>query len=187
MVEACGEGMGQPPGLCINVSVVSPQADDVDLVAVGVVSAQGRVPLRGGLAALDRLLGGAIERMRTGSGLGARVGETVRIDSPAGVVARRVLLVGLGTAADLDAAALKNAGRLAVECALDLDIRTVGFSAGIHDAGIKSFSADRIAEAVAQGAREGFATRDQGGVRRLTFHLDTSRARRKQAILGARQ
>jgi hypothetical protein len=186
MVEACGDGMGQPLGLCINVSVVSPQADDVELVAVGVVSAQGGGPLRGGLAVLDRLLGGAIEQMRGGSGIGARVGETVHINGAAGVVARQVLLVGLGTAADLDVAVLENAGRLAVEHALDLDIRTVGFSPGLHDAGVKSFSADRIAQAVTQGARAGFANRDRG-VCRLTFHLQSSRARRKLAILGAQR
>jgi hypothetical protein len=180
-ISGGGEGGGE---LVLSVEVASPVVHDVDLVVVGVVAPRANEPLEGSVLELDRLLEGAIERMRVGSGAGVCAGETLCLDQASGVKARRVLLIGLGPAAALRPDALNLAGRVAVQFALDLGVDTLGFAPGLRDAGVTSLAVDEVAHAVATGAREGFASRNSGSTRRLLFSLESSAANRALALAG---
>ncbi len=173
-------------GLTIAVATASPVDHDVDLVAVGVVASRTGQPLHGTIAVLDRLLGGAIECMRVESGPNARAGDATRIDGAPGVVAPRILLVGLGPAASLGPDALAVAARVAVESAIDLGARTVGFAPGLLDAGVVLLKVDDVARAVARGAREGYDARARATPRRLDFYLESSSASRDMALRALR-
>jgi hypothetical protein len=173
--------------LTVTVEVASPVVHDVDLVAVGVIAPAANEPLEGAVEKLDRLLGGAIERMRMGGGSGVRVGETLRIDGAPGVKAPRVLLIGLGSARSLSTDALTVAGRIAVQHALDVGVRTLGFAPGLRDAGVTSLPVGDIAHAVALGAREYFAARSPATRRRLVFSIEASAANRDLAFEGIRR
>jgi hypothetical protein len=183
MNHSQADGSEDANGLIVTVEVASPVVHDVDLVAVGVVAPEADELLAGSVQQLDRLLGGTIERMRGGGGSGVRLGETLLIEGALGVKAPRVLLIGLGSAARLRSEAFAMAGRIAVQLAFDL-ASTIGFAPGVRDAGATTLPVDDIAEAVALGARGGFAARGGGSNRRLVFSLESSAANRDLALEG---
>src|SRR5690242_14108436 len=65
--------------------------------------------LAGPLAALDQALAGQIGRLREAQDVSGKLAETVTVLSPAGIRAKRLLLVGLGPAERIDDAALNKA------------------------------------------------------------------------------
>jgi len=72
-------------------------------------------PLEGALAQLDEALAGGIARLKALNDFQGKAGETAVLPAPAGLVARRLLLVGLGNVAKLSVAgwnrALQTAAR----------------------------------------------------------------------------
>lgn len=65
--------------------------------------------LSGQPAALDAALGGQIARLREAQDFTGKLAETITIPAPAGISAKRLLLVGLGTPAKLNEATLSRA------------------------------------------------------------------------------
>jgi leucyl aminopeptidase len=65
--------------------------------------------LSGALAAMDQALSGQIARLRETQDLTGKLAETVSIPSPAGIKAKRLLLVGLGPAEKISEATLYKA------------------------------------------------------------------------------
>lgn len=74
-----------------------------------IVPAVERSTLEGELATLNTALAGQIERVRDAQDFTGKSGETLTLSSPAGVPARRVLLLGLGPSDKVTVAALNRA------------------------------------------------------------------------------
>jgi leucyl aminopeptidase len=66
-------------------------------------------PLSPAVAVIESHLGGLIERLRQSGDITGKANETVPILNPTGIAARRVLAVGIGTAAALDRGSLHEA------------------------------------------------------------------------------
>jgi leucyl aminopeptidase len=86
--------------------VAKPAANAAVLVVL--IAEGGKLGSRGG--ALDKALAGALQRSLSLPRFKGKKGEIADIIVPAGTSARRVILLGLGAAQDIDALALREAG-----------------------------------------------------------------------------
>ena len=114
-------------------------------LAVGVFEGSN---LDGATAVLDRATRGAVRALLATGDFSGRYLETAVI-YPKGVRAKRVLLVGLGRAKELDAHRLRLAGAQAARRARDLGAGTLALA--LHDAA-PALGAATAARAVAEGA-----------------------------------
>jgi leucyl aminopeptidase len=121
-----------------------PATRPAGLLAVGV--AEGGTRLAGAAARLDRATRGAIAAVLSGGDFTGKAGETALV-YPRGVKAKRVLLVGLGRAAKVDASVLTNAAAEATRRARELGARTLALA--LEGAGSLDGPA---ASAIAEGA-----------------------------------
>ncbi len=77
-----------------------------DWLIVGIFQS---LPSSGQLTALDDALGGQLSRLREANDLTGKSGELLALPAPPGIVAKRLLLVGLGAVEDLGEATLDRA------------------------------------------------------------------------------
>jgi len=110
----------------ITTSATDPASANVDLLAVTVTKPAS---LERAAAALDRALGGAIGKLvRSGEIRGAAGQVTVvHTERDAGVRARRIAVLGLGSPGRADAEAVRNAAGAAARTLLAARGRTLGF------------------------------------------------------------
>lgn len=99
-----------------------PLAFDTPLLAVGVT--MGTREPEGFLAGLDRHLGGAVARVLAGGDLRGKAGDQVVLYAGNGGPAR-VVLLGMGEAAEVDAEAVRRLAGRAVRAAESLHVNGV--------------------------------------------------------------
>jgi leucyl aminopeptidase len=146
-----------------------------------VVGAFEKNHLHPGAQALDLDSGGLIKRQLKSGDFSGRAGETLLIPEPAGVKAKRVLLVGLGKASKYDAAS----ARKAVDAAIAA-IRRTGTADALIDLAPTDLDGDQayrlgrhLAEnSEAQAYHYGATRADKArkvALRKLTLHIDQRR------------
>ncbi|MBI1797376.1 MAG: leucyl aminopeptidase [Candidatus Eisenbacteria bacterium] len=135
-------------------------------VVLGIL--EGGAPLDGAAAAFDRRLSGAIARLRRRGDVTGRFLETVVL-YPAWPRAPRLVLVGLGRRAELDAARVRLAAAAAARRARDIGAGSLATVA--HGAGRGGLNAEVAAAATVEGAMLGAyrftAYRSDAGARPL--------------------
>ncbi len=135
----------------MEVTVVSrsPLEEAADLLALPVPAldpAHWRVPAR--LAPVDQALGGRIAKILATGDFRGRRGETLLLYPEAGVEAKRLVLVGLGEEAEVDADALREAAGAAVRVAEQRGGGTVAWVAPA----LRRVRPPAVAQALAEGA-----------------------------------
>ncbi len=116
-------------------------------IAIGVL--QGERRLSGAAAAVDRGAGGAVSRLLRSRDFSGRWLETAVLYPPRGK-ARRVIVVGLGRAPELDLTRVRQAAALAARRARELRVRTLVTVA--HGAGRGGLDLEGAAQATAEGS-----------------------------------
>src|SRR5437868_12696553 len=94
----------------LNVRVGDPTGIETEWLIVPVMEGD---PLSPSVAAVDAKLGGLLERLRQSGDITGKANETVPVLALTGIVARRVLVIGIGKRADLDRATLHDAAAAA--------------------------------------------------------------------------
>jgi len=177
----------------ISVESQAPNRTSADLVAVplGALDTSARLPARA--AAVDRALDGQIRDLVRSGDFKGRAGETLALFGRGRGAPRRVLLIGLGDEAKLDADAVRQAAGRAVQAAVAKKARSLAF---LLPSSARLRSAD-AARAAAEGAVLGsfrsdlWKTRKNGAPPALARALllveraGDLRAAREAAELGA--
>lgn len=129
--------VGSADGVVFDVVAWGPAQADVDLsVACMFTHEMGDAGMAGGLLALDRALGGRLGEMRAAGAFRAQPMETLLITAPPpDIVARAVLVIGLGDPAALDGEVLRRATRVAMREAIRFGARSMAFAPSVLDAG----------------------------------------------------
>ena len=122
-----------------------------DLIVVNLF--QGVTHPGGATGAVDRALHGAISDVIAAGDFVGKSGETLVLYTRGAIPAGRVLVVGLGDAAQFDLRAARNAAATAVRKARDLGVKTVATI--VHGAGIGGLDPSAAAAALAEGSRLG--------------------------------
>jgi leucyl aminopeptidase len=131
---------------------VLPRRGDVTRRPVGALALgilEGTTTLTGAAAAVDRAARGAIRALLRQGDFTGRLLETVVL-YPKGVRAKRVILVGLGPRASLDASRVRRAAAQAAKRARELAAGTLATVA--HGAGRGGLDPARAAQATAEGS-----------------------------------
>jgi hypothetical protein len=92
--------------------------------------------MAGGLLALDQALGGELSRLRAVGAFRAQPMETLLVTMPPpGLIARAVLVIGMGDPALLAGDVLRRACRVAMREAIRYGARSMAFAPSVLDAG----------------------------------------------------
>ena len=137
-----GDNSGAPPAILLEVimkfstKVAAPEKLACACIAVGVFEAQ---ELSVAARSLDRAAGGRIRSLLQSGDMDGKVGSTRLLYNVPGVVAGRVLLVGMGKNAKVNPKDYRDAARAAVAAildtgAIDVCLQLVGISVPGHDA-----------------------------------------------------
>jgi leucyl aminopeptidase len=111
----------------ISTSAASPDAAPADLLAVAVTKP---VKLEGAAAALDAALGGEISRLVKAGEIRGAAGQVTLLHSEGhGVRAKRIAVLGMGSAEKVDAESVRNAAGAATRALIGVRGRTVAFIA----------------------------------------------------------
>jgi leucyl aminopeptidase len=135
--------------MLVTVDSRNPMDAKVDLLALPMARIdpeKWRLPPR--LAAIDRVLSGSLSAVLRSGDFQAKSGEACLLYPDGGIAAQRLLLVGLGEEAALDADAFRRAGGAAVSQAASRKAKTVGIAAPRS----RRLKAPAIAKALAEGA-----------------------------------
>lgn len=130
--------VGTLHGVAIEVAAWDGSAAEVDLSCACMFTEEtdGGPPV-GGLAHLDRALGGALVQLRTDGLFAAEAGETLFIDRPPSAVAARALLIlGMGTPRGWTAQELAPAVQRSVATALALHVGSAAIAPSMLDSGL---------------------------------------------------
>jgi len=137
----------------INISVTVQKGDlfkiPADLLAVGVFSNSSGTSAA---KALDNKLGGAVEQVQKLGDFEAKPGKSCLLYNEGKIIAKRILLVGLGKEEDFQTDTLRKAAGLAATKAVDLKAKTLLLS--LHsdiDTGAKTDLAE-AGQTIAEGA-----------------------------------
>jgi leucyl aminopeptidase len=126
-------------------------AEAADLIIVNLF--RGVTAPGGATGAVDRALGGAISDVIAAGDFAGKSGETLMLYTRGAIPAGRVLVVGLGDAAQFDLRAARNAAATAARRARDLGVRIV--ATVVHGAGIGGLDPAAAAAALVEGSRLG--------------------------------
>ena len=108
---------------------------------------------------MDDKLHGTLHKIRTPALFSGELGETVLITPPPGtLVAKRLLIVGLGDSQTFTSERMRLAGKVAFIEADRLDVAHPFFAPTILDGGVTGFTADRVSYQVVLGFLDGLAT-----------------------------
>lgn len=111
-------------GLTLQFSSSDASASGLDVLALGVTEQPlSKQPV---VAALDRALGGALEREAKVREFEGKIEQTLELSTLGAIAPARVVLVGLGPEAEQDAARARAGAALAVRVATTLNARTLG-------------------------------------------------------------
>jgi leucyl aminopeptidase len=135
--------------MLVTVDSRNPMDAKVDLLALPMAQIdpqKWRLPPR--LGALDRVLGGRLSAVLQSGDFKAKSGESFLLYPDGGVAAKRLLLVGLGEEAALDADAFRRAGGTAVSAAASREAKSVGIAVPRS----RRLKVPALAKAVAEGA-----------------------------------
>jgi leucyl aminopeptidase len=135
--------------MLVTVDSRNPMDAKVDLLALPMAQIdpeKWRLPPR--LGAVDRALGGRLSAVLQSGDFKAKTGESLLLYPNGDVAAKRLLLVGLGEEAALDADAFRRAGGTAVSEAASREAKSVGIAAPRS----RRLKVPVIARALAEGA-----------------------------------
>lgn len=129
--------IGTNGGVAFDVVAWGPAQADVDIsVACMFEHEVGTGGIAGGLLALDQALGGQLTRLRTLGAFRAQPMETLLITAPPpAIVARAILVIGLGDPEKLDRDTLRRATRVAMREAIRHGAVSMAFAPSVLDAG----------------------------------------------------
>jgi leucyl aminopeptidase len=145
---------------------------DADAIVIPVL-AEPSLP-GGATHAVDRALGGLVGRLHARGDLDAAVGRVTPLFAEGGIAAPRVLVVGLGSAAALDAEAVRRAAAAALRRARAFGAKRVGVAP--LGAGLADLDFAAAAAATVEGARLGLYRYAQDrGVDELMLAVDEAR------------
>ena len=143
-----------PSGLPIIVRMQGPYDADVPLQIVCYFekTPTSDTRLLGAPLELDKRLGGVISSLRQRGEFKGDAFETMLITHPEGLIKpRQLLLIGLGSEADLSLARMEAVGRTALREAVRIGAKQVAFAPLIKDAGNDSLPAGDVENAVVRG------------------------------------
>lgn len=133
----------------MELCVVNQPIQEVPTDAVIVSLFEGVTVPTGATAAVDQALGGAIHQMIAAGDFRGRKNETAVLYTLGRLPARKVVLVGLGKAEDLDAERIRQAAAAGVRKAHETGAQTV--ATAVHGAGAGQVEARAAAQACAEG------------------------------------
>src|SRR5512139_1964431 len=112
----------------ISVESQDPNRASAELLAVPLATLDTATRLPARAAAVDRALGGQIHELVRSGDFKGRAGETLALFGRGRGAPRRVLLIGLGDEAKLDAEAIRQAAGRAIQGASGRRARSVAFA-----------------------------------------------------------
>lgn len=128
--------IGAHDGVDFDVVAWGPAHADVDVSVACMFERELGPGMAGGLLALDQALGGHLSRLRAEGAFRAQPMETLLVTMPPpGVVARAVLVIGMGDPALLDGETLRRACRVAMREAIRRGAVSMAFAPSVLDAG----------------------------------------------------
>jgi len=119
-----------------------------DLLAIGIVESQG--PLPKAIREIDRHLSGRIRKIMKLGDFSGKKGTTRLLDTPLGLGAKRLLLVGLGDAKCLNLDGLRQAAKKAAGVAFRLKARTL--SLVLHEGLSRRLDRVEVGRSIIEGA-----------------------------------
>jgi hypothetical protein len=124
-------------GLAVSVKEIGPVTEVADLQIICVLKHDpAGDKYAEAMRDLNDKLGGLISALRDRGDFVGDAGETLLLTPPTGSIgAHRLLLIGVGTEADLSAERLATTGRIAAREANRLQATTVGFAPALRDQG----------------------------------------------------
>jgi leucyl aminopeptidase len=149
----------------IAVSDASWDSTDADTVVASVF--EGVTSLSGATAAVDRLVGGSIERVLRLGDLRGTLGTTAVLYPSTPSTISRVVVTGLGPASSLDAEAIRVAAAHAARTARDIGARHLATI--VHGTGMENLDLRLAAQATVEGTRLGlYRFQDETGIESCT-------------------
>jgi hypothetical protein len=128
--------IGTADGVVFDVVAWGPSHADVDVSVACMFEHEMNGGMAGGLLALNEALGGQLSHLRAAGAFRAQPLETLLITSPPpAVVARAVLVIGMGDPALLDGEVLRRACRVAMREAIRYGAVSMAFAPSVLDAG----------------------------------------------------
>lgn len=125
---------------------------DADTIIVNLI--EGDASPGGATGAVDRALGGAVSELIRNGDIKGKLGEVGVVYPRNALKAKRVLITGLGPAAQLNLEVLRQASAHAIKKARDLG--AVKVAAVVHGAGIAALDPEACAQAVGEGSLLGY-------------------------------
>lgn len=155
MTRPTHQWVGRIGGLDIEVAAVDAVTASVDLAVACLFTHEAR-KLSGGMRALDRALSHAPTRLRQeGVFTGALSTSMLVRQPPASIMARSVLVVGLGEPCEFSPRVLSYATRRAFDTAQLLEAQSIAFAPSILDAGLTPDQDDDLSHALIAGVADG--------------------------------
>jgi leucyl aminopeptidase len=136
------------------------QAVDADAIVVNLF--EGVTEPGGATGAVDKALDRAIRDLVANRDIQGRLNETGVIYPRGGIPARRVIIVGLGSEADFNLDAARQAAAAAARRARDIGVRSL--ASVVHGGGRGSLSPEEATQAVVEGTILGLYRYDAPGV-----------------------
>lgn len=149
--------VGTHHGVAIEVAAWDGVAATVDLSCACMFTREAHgATLGGGMAHLDRALGGTLQRLRHEGLFAARRGESLFIGAPpAGIAAGAVLVVGLGAPEDWSPDVMDSAVRQILNAVSLRPVRSVALAASMLDGGLTPAQTAGAANAMVRGLTQG--------------------------------
>jgi hypothetical protein len=160
LLTACTLLQAEPPAaLPIQVLAQSPAATHAELQVICLFTSTPVNTLHGSLAELNEKLNGLLDRIRKPDLFRGELAETLLIRPPQdSLVAKRLLLIGLGDSQTFSPQRMQLVGRILYRESNNLGIAHPFFAPTILDGGVDKFTTGEVAEQVIIGFLNAAAT-----------------------------
>lgn len=153
------ESVGAARGLSVSVLVQSPADNAVPLQIACLFEYKEGETFSGAIKEIDEKLGGKLQELRKSGQFGGHLLETLLVTPPPGtVLAKKLLLIGLGDRENFNASRMRLVGRTGLREALRLGVSRYSHASDLRDAGIDVLPVGDAANAVISGVYEAYAT-----------------------------
>lgn len=145
------EQIAGPGGLKVTVRMQGPYDAEVPLQIVCYFKHKAGQTLKGAPVELDKRLSGVIGNLRSRGEFVGEALETLVIDTRQMIPAKKLLLIGLGSEADLSLDVMERVGRVAYREAARLKATSVAFAPLLRDQGVDTLPTGDVEQRVIRG------------------------------------